>query len=93
MGFATFKLDVHNPKPFCHKPISYPPKARAWLNEHLAGLTRMGIIRPLNMLSDTMPTFTSSVVLVPQGQSGQDYRMCVNLPDVNRRTRPPVHPL
>jgi hypothetical protein len=70
VGFATFKLDVHDPKPFCHKPISYPPKARAWLNDHLKGLERMGIVRRVNMLRDCMPTFTSSVVLVPQGQSG-----------------------
>jgi hypothetical protein len=65
VGFAEFRLEVHNAKPFCHKPISYPPRARAWLNDHLAGLTRLGIVRKVNMLTDTMPTFTSSVVLVP----------------------------
>jgi hypothetical protein len=56
VGFATFKLDVHDPKPFCHKPISYPPKARAWLNDHLRGLERMGIVRRVNMLRDCMTT-------------------------------------
>ncbi len=33
------------------------------------------------------------MVLVEQGQSGQDYRACANVPDVNHRTDPPVHPL
>jgi hypothetical protein len=65
VDFAKFKVDVHNSKPFCHKPISYPPKARAWLNTHLAGLVRMGIVKRVNMLVDTMPTFTCAVVLVP----------------------------
>ena len=32
------------------------------------------------------PRFLSNVVLVPAGQSGQDYRMCVNLTEVNART-------
>jgi hypothetical protein len=65
VNFAKFKVDVFNSKPFCHKPISYPPKARKWINEHLAGLERLGIVKKVNMLTDTMPTFTCSVVLVP----------------------------
>ena len=30
--------------------------------------------------------FTSKVVLVEEGQNGQDYRMCINFVDVNQLT-------
>ena len=30
--------------------------------------------------------FTSKVVLVEEGQQGQDYRMCVNFVDLNQMT-------
>ena len=79
--------------PFCHKPIYYPPKARKWLKEYMQSLERLGVVRKADTLREQPPVFTCSVVLVEQGQSGQDYRACANVPDVNHRTDPPVHPL
>ena len=62
-----FRIKVSDPTPFAHKPISYPPGARQWLKEHMASLERLGVATKLNMLVDDMPTFTCSVVLVPEG--------------------------
>ena len=38
-------------------------------------------------------TFVVSLVLVPAGQSGQEYRACMNLPEVNARTKDSPYPL
>jgi hypothetical protein len=59
----------------------------------MQSLERLGVVRKVDTLKEAPPTFTCSVVLVAQGQSGQDFRACVNVPDVNHRTDPPVHPL
>ena len=88
-----FKIPMGDKTPFCHKPIYYPPKARKWLKEYMASLERMGVVRKVDTLREKPPTFTCSVLLVAQGQSGQDFRACANVPDVNHRTNPPVHPL
>ena len=88
-----FRIPVRDASPFCHKPIYYPPKARQWLKEYMASLQRLGVVHKVDTLREDPPTFTCSVVLVEQGQSGQDYRACANVPDVNHRTDPPVHPL
>lgn len=56
-------------------------------------LERLGVVERVDTLKDPPPKFTCSVVLVAQGQTGQDFRACANVPDVNHRTIPPVHPL
>lgn len=65
-----FKIPVHDPTPFCHKPIYYPPHARRWLRDYMDSLCRLGVVRKVDTLREKVPTFTCSVVLVAQGQSG-----------------------
>ena len=67
MDQFQFHIDVADKRPFCHKPIAYPPKAREWLLNYMQSLERLGIVRKVNTLVEPAPTFTCSVVLVPEG--------------------------
>ena len=51
-----------------------------------------GVVRKLQV-GEPEPLFVSNIVLVRGAQSGQDYRACANLVEVNARTRPPAHPI
>ena len=53
-------------------------------------LERLGVVRRVDTTREPPPRFTCSVVLVPKGD---EFRACANVPDVNHRTSPPVHPL
>lgn len=63
------------------KPTPLPPDRRAWVNKETDKLMRSGVIK-------RVPTakFTSKVVLVEEGQDGQDFRMCYNFIDLNQLT-------
>ncbi len=63
------------------KPTPLPPKQREWVNKEVAMLEKSGVVR---RVADAK--FTSKVVLVEEGQQGQDYRMCVNFVDLNQMT-------
>ena len=51
----------------------------------------MGVYEAISNPADV--DFAVSVVLVPSGQSGQEYRVCMNLPAVNARIRDSALPL
>ncbi len=85
----SFNIPVRDDTSFCHKPIYCPPKAREWLLEYMQSLESLGVVRKVDTLRENPPTFTCFVVLVAQGQSGQDFRACANVPDVNYHTAPP----
>ena len=53
-------------------------------------LERLKVVRRVDTTKEAPPRFTCSVVLVPKGE---EFRACANVPDVNHRTSPPVHPL
>ncbi len=63
------------------KPTPLPPDCREWVNREFQALLEAGVVK-------RAPTarFTSKVVLVEEGQNGQDYRMCINFVDVNQLT-------
>ena len=50
--------------------------------------TEKGIVEPVSGVK-----CASSVVLVGQGQSGQDYRLCANVTDLNARTQLQKYPI
>ena len=45
----------------------------------------MGVYRPVRP-SEPDPTWIVNLILVPEGQSGQAYHACMNLPACNART-------
>ena len=54
-----------------HAPIRYPPEQRAWLCAYLQDLEQAGIVeRVVNC------PYASQVVLVPQGRTDLDFRVC-----------------
>lgn len=93
MAGYEFWIDVSDRQPFSHKPIVYPDKARRFLCDHLASLERLGVVRRVDTLREPPPTFTCNVVLVPEGQTGQAFRACSNVVDVNHRSRRRVYPI
>ena len=60
------------------------PKEEAWLDNYLDELLAKKVITPI--LPTDQPPCVTPVLLVPEGQSGQDYRMVQNIIPVNKRT-------
>jgi hypothetical protein len=60
------------------------PKEEEWLNGYLDELLAKDVITPV--LPSEHPEFVTPVLLVPEGQSGQPYRMVQNIIPVNKRT-------
>ena len=86
-----FVINVRDQRPFQQRPIQYPAPACAWLDKYTSKQCELGVMRRVVQGVDPDPTFTCSVVLVPKGQSGQEYRMCANVTEVNARTILPVY--
>ena len=55
-----------------------------WLEGYIAELLAKEVIAPI--LPHETPGFVTPILLVPQGQSGQPYRMVQNIIPVNKRT-------
>jgi hypothetical protein len=87
-----FRPEVLDDTPIRQKPIPYATKERAWINQYLAKLEELGVVKKLNP-GEPEPLFTVGVVLVREGQSQQDYRMCANLVAPNNQIRDPTAPL
>jgi hypothetical protein len=64
------------------KPTPLPPEQREWVNREFAAMEAQGVVR---RVPDAQ--FTSKVVLVAEGQQGQDFRLCVNFVDLNQMTK------
>jgi hypothetical protein len=79
-----YKLVLKDPTPIQEKPIIYPPHVEAWLDEQIDIMLKTGRISELGP-EEPAPMVTA-LVLVPEGQTGQDYRICQNLIPVNKRT-------
>jgi hypothetical protein len=60
------------------KPTPLPPDKREWVAREFDDLLKAGVVKRVSTAR-----FTSKVVLVEQGQDGQDYRMCINFVDLN----------
>jgi hypothetical protein len=65
-----------------------PPDRREWVKKEFERLEASGVV---SRVADAK--FTSKVVLVEEGQQGQDYRMCVNFVDLNQRTEEVDYPM
>jgi hypothetical protein len=68
-----YKLEVSNETPIYSKPMRLSPKEEAWLEGYLKELLAKGVITPI--LPHENPSMVTPVLLVPEGQSGQPYRM------------------
>lgn len=79
---ADFPLSIAMPPnvSFHHKPTPLPPDRRAWVNREMMKLEDAGIVERCSTT-----TCASNVVLVEEGQSGQDFRLCTNFTDLNAR--------
>lgn len=71
----------------------YPPEKRRWIRNYMQAQCRLGVFREIICGMEPNPDFVSAVVLVANGQSQQDYRLCVNLAQVNTRIELPAHPM
>ena len=77
-------MTVNNTTPIAHKAKKLNPKEEAWLEEYIKELLAKEVITPIR--PDENPEFVTPVLLVPEGQSGQAYRMVQNSIPVNKRT-------
>ena len=68
-----YSLEVNNETPINSKPMKLSPKEEQWLNGYLDELLAKGVITPIK--PNETPEFVTPVLLVPEGQSGQAYRM------------------
>lgn len=73
-----FRPDVVNEQPIREKPIPYARHEREWIRGYMSKLEELGVVKQLKP-GEPEPLFTVGVVLVREGQSQQDYRMCANL--------------
>lgn len=83
-----FAVDYEGPEVRTTKPLYYPPQPRQWVKKELRSQVEKGVLRPA-----VNPKVLSPIVLVPEGQSGQDYRLCISYVGVNQRTRDPAYPM
>ncbi len=60
------------------------PAEETWLDGYLDELLAKNVITPVLATED--PEFVTPVLLVPEGQSGQPFRMVQNIIPVNKRT-------
>ncbi len=60
------------------------PEEEQWLDNYLDELLAKGVITPIQPHEN--PEFVTPVLLVPEGQSGQAFRMVQNIIPVNKRT-------
>lgn len=65
-----------------------PPPQRAWVRKEVAKLEATGVLRRVDSCQSAC-----GVVLVEQGQQGQDYRMCVNFVEINAHTKERKYPI
>lgn len=79
-----YSLELKDLTPFEERAIRYPPAVEDWLDGYIDDLLKTGVITPVGPL-DESPMVTG-LVLVPQGQSGQPFRVCQNVIPVNKRT-------
>lgn len=83
-----YKLEVDNQLPIRAQAMRLQPEQEEWLNEYLDDLVAKGVIAPVE--ADEQPQFVTPLLLVPNAQSGQPYRVCHNIIPVNKRT-PELH--
>lgn len=76
-----FERDFHSP------PIKYTLPQRRWLNAYVKELLQLGII------GECSSTNCCNVVLVPQGQTDLDFRVCVNYRPLNSKLLTPRYPM
>lgn len=88
-----FTFEVTDPSRLIMKPMPYPRHQRQWIREYIASQIRMGVMREVKKGEESDPQFVTNVVLVPDGQSQQDFRFCGNFVQPNTRIQPPAHPL
>ena len=71
-----------------HKPTPFPPDKRKWVQKEMRKLESSGVVR-------RVPTCrcAANVVLVENGQQGQDFRMCCNFVDLNPHTAAVHYPI
>lgn len=69
-----YELKLQDYTPIKEKPIPYPPHVERWLDEQLDIMLETGRIEPVGP-EDDAPMVTA-LVLVPEGQSGQAFRIC-----------------
>ena len=77
-----FDIKLHNNSEFFHRAIPYKREQREFIKAEMKSWTDKGIVEPISGVK-----CASSVVLVSQGQSGQDYCLCVNVTDLIARTQ------
>ncbi len=70
------------------RPTPLPPPQREWVRKEVEKLEATGVLR-------RVPTCECAcgVVLVEQGQQGQDYRMCVNFVEINAHVKERKYPI
>jgi hypothetical protein len=73
-----FRLEPRKDTQVHQKPTPLPPKRREWVNREIEQLLKAEVVKRASTAR-----FTSKVVLVEEGQDGQDFRMCINFVDVN----------
>lgn len=83
-----FVLDLDREPSFFHKATPFPPNQRAWIKEEMAKLCKAGIMKQVESCKTA-----SRVVLVADGQSGQDFRMCYDFTDLNAFTKALKYPM
>lgn len=82
-------MEVRDGRENRSKPIRYKWDQRVWIREYVNDLVARGIVSK----SEGGSEFAHAVVLVPEAQSGQDYRFCINYKHVNSRTVPDNFPM
>ena len=65
-----------------------PPDKRKWVRSYLQEQENLGVIERVETV-----TAASNIVLVAEGQTGQDYRLCTNFTDLNAITVVKYYPL
>ena len=68
------------------KPTPLPPEKAAWVETKMQEYVRAGIAKKFERCR-----CSCNVVLVDQGQSGQDYRLCSNFTKVNPHSVQPSY--
>lgn len=70
----AYKLELRDLTPIQEKAIRYPPHVEDWLDGYLNDLLERGIITEVGPTEDVQ--MQTGLVLVPDAQSGQPYRVC-----------------
>ena len=68
-----YELKVNNEAPISSKPMRFNAREEAWLEGYIKELLAKGVITPIQQHES--PGMVTPVLLVPEGQSGQPYRM------------------